>query len=120
RISREREDVAGAPDFVERILLADAALGRDQVGELGRACTNQRRRAVADFRALVTRELRAVALRDRQRTTDLIDSSFGTRAHDRARVRLADRDRAATFDPFTRAAARLAPQSRGWHRGGGR
>ena len=58
RVAGEHEDVAGAADLVERILLADAALGGDQVGDLVGARADHLGGAMADPIALVARQPR--------------------------------------------------------------
>src|SRR5438034_11060914 len=94
----EREYVARATHFVERVLLADAALGRDEIGDFAGARANDRRGAVADVVAFVTRELGAIRLGDRKRAPHIVDRRLWHGANDRAGVRIMDGDRARSLD----------------------
>ncbi len=58
-VAGELEDIARAPHLVGRVLLAQPALGGDQVGNLRRARPQHFGRAVADTVAVVARETRA-------------------------------------------------------------
>src|SRR5439155_25905380 len=94
----EREYVARATHFVERVLLADAALGRDEIGDFAGARANDRRGAVAVVVAFVTRELGAIRLGDRKRAPYMVDRRHWHLAKDGAGGRVMDGDRARAVD----------------------
>jgi len=80
KLAREREDVVGAADLVERVLLAQAALGGDQVGDLVAALGQDLARAHQDPLALVAGEPGLVASGDGEGLAHLL----ARRALDRA------------------------------------
>src|SRR5438552_12245133 len=94
----EREYVARATHFVERVLLADTALGRDEIGDFAGARADDRGGAIADIGALVARERGPIRLGDRDRTLHIVDGRLRYRADDRAGVRIMDGDRARSVD----------------------
>ena len=85
-IAREDEHVARAADLVERVLLADAALRGDEVGNLVAAAADDFGGAVEDLVAFVPRERRLVGTRRCERAADLIDGGLGDGADQPAGV----------------------------------
>jgi hypothetical protein len=100
RVAGEHEHVAGAADFVARVLLADAALGGDQVGDRLGARTDDLGGAPADLVALVARERRLVGPGDREGPPDLLDACLRHRADHGPRVGVVDLDHAAAAHAF--------------------
>src|SRR5437867_8232898 len=76
RIAGEDKHVAGPPDLVQRILLADAAFGGDEIGDLDGARANELGRFVANLVTVVTRQLGAEAFGDGKGSPDMLDAGF--------------------------------------------
>ena len=108
RVAGEREHVAGPADLVERVLLAEAALGGDEVRDRIGATPEDLGSAVGDPRALVARELRATGARHRERVAHVLHRALRHGAHEGAVPGTADFDHAIAPDALAVDAHLLA------------
>ena len=109
------QHVADPADLVERVLLAQAALGGDQVGELLGAAGDDRRGLAHDRRTLVAGELALVALGDRESALHVLDGRLRHRADQLLGVGIEDLDDAVAVDELAADPHRLAAQFPGIH-----
>jgi len=108
-VAGEREHVAGAADLVERVLLAEAALGGDEVRDRVGAAPEDLGGAIGDPRALVARELRATGARHREGVTYVFNGALRHASYQGAVPGIADLDYAIGPDPLA-VYAHLLPQ----------
>src|SRR5260370_6441307 len=109
-VAGKDEHVAGAAHFIGRVLLAQPALGGDEVGNLLAARPQRLGYLVADPVALVASQARAERLSDPDRPAYLGHGSLGYRAHERAGVRIEHFAAALGRDARAADTQALAPQ----------
>ena len=111
----EQQHVADPADLVERVLLAEAALGGDQVGELCGAVAHDRRRLVEHRGAVEAGQLRLEALGDGEGALHVLDRRLRHRADQLLGVRIEDLDHPVAVDGLAADPHRLAAQFPGIH-----
>ena len=114
-VGAEQEHVADAADLVERVLLAQAGLGGDEVGILVGAAADDGGRLVQHRRALEARELGLVGLGDVEGAAHVLERRLRHRADQLLGVRIEDIDDAIAMNRLAADAHRLAAQFPGVH-----
>ncbi len=99
-IGGKDEDVTGAADFVQAVLLAQSGFGRDQVGNRIGIGAQYFRRPQHDLGTFETRQLRFVLTRDTESIADIADSRLRDRPDQLAVVGIEHLDQAIITDQF--------------------